>query len=76
MYANVKEKNKSVTVCRCMMLYIRNPKVSTQRLLELINSVKLQNMINIQKCFTYTKSYHKDTHNKLSHNKYTHNKLS
>ena len=55
---NWKRRTKTVTVCRCLILYIENPKDSTRKLLQLINEYsKVEGYkINTQKslAFLYT----------------------
>ena len=50
-----KRRTKTLTVCRCRMLYIENPKDSTRKLLELINEYSKVSgyKINTQKSLAF-----------------------
>ena len=54
-HPNKKRRGKTVTVCRCMILYIENPKDSIQKLLDLINKFSrvARYKINIQKSVAF-----------------------
>ena len=55
MNQDFKRRNKTLTVCRDMVLYIENPKDSTRKLLELINEYSKVSgyKINTQRSFAF-----------------------
>ena len=79
MYQDFKRRNKTLTVCRDMVLYIENPKDTTRKLLELINEYSKVTgyKINTQKslAFPYTSNEKKKTKQKEKLRKQSHSSL-